>query len=198
MLRQQSANSTPTITRLVLKASSPQRKFAIDNRHCPADYDTSNRTAGNFLEAHISTITSTAVSPRNAALSPLVALPPSSNQSQLDSHSTVATSTICPGDWCLLLDNPLLFDHLQDWEHPVSLFDDGIDSGTLMMQNNGLYMDITQSQLAQSHLHLPQIDWGSNQEPPLASNNQATIPVSIITYPKSTRESRGAFDLTIR
>ena len=155
--------------------------------HLPLNTDGSNRTAENLLEAHISTTTPTAVSPRNTTLSPLVALPSLSNQSQLDSHSTVATSTFCPGDWCLLLDNPL-FDHLQDWEHPVSLFDEGIDSGTSTMQNNGLYVDITHSQLAQSHLHLPQIDWGSNQESPLLHDNQATIPVSIITYPQSTRE----------
>ena len=149
--------------------------------------DRSNRTTGSFLEAYISTTTSTAASPRNTALSPLIALPPLSGQSQLDSHSTVATSTFCLDDWYLLLDNPLLFDYLQDWEHPVSLFDEGIDSGTLMMQSNGLYMDIAQSQLAQSRLHLPQIDWGSNQESPLLDNNQATISVSIITYPQSTR-----------
>ena len=116
--------------------------------HLPLDTDGSNGTAGNLLEAHISTTTSTAVSPRNTALSPLVALLPLlSNQSQVDSHSTVATSTFFPGDWCLLLDNP-------------RLFDEGIDSGTLMMRDVGLYVDITQSQLAQSHLHLPQIDWG--------------------------------------
>ena len=151
--------------------------------HLPLKTDGSDRAAGNILEAHISTTTSTAVSPRNTALSPLVALPALSSQPQLDRHSTVAISTLPPDDGYLLLENPLLFGHLQDWEHQVSLFDEGIDSGTLMMQNNGLYMDITQSQLAQSHLHLPQIDWGSNQESPILHTNQATIPVSIITYP---------------
>ena len=158
---------------------------SVTSRHVPyrlllsLGADGSNRVTGNFLEAHISTTTPTAVSPRNTAPSPLDALPPLSNQSQLDSHSTVATSTFCPGDWCLLPDNPLLFDHLQDWEHPVSLFNEGTDSGILMMQNNGLHLDITQSQLAQSHLHLPQIDWDSNQGSPPLHNNQATIPVSI-------------------
>ena len=150
--------------------------------------DSSNRTAGKFWDADFSTATSTAVSPRNTALNRLVALSALSNQPQLDSHSTVDTSNFFPDDRYLLLDNPLLFGHLQDWEHQVSLFDEGIASRTLMMQNNELYMDITQSQLAQSHLHLPQIDWGSNQESPLLHNNQATIPVSIITYPKPTRE----------
>ena len=147
--------------------------------------DRSNRTVGSFLDAHINTTTSTSVSPRNTALSPgpLVALPPLSMQPQLDSHSTVATSAFCPDDWYLLLDNPLLCGHLQNHEHLVSLFDEGIDSGTLIMQENGLYMGITQSQLAQSHLHPPQIDWGSNQESPLLHNNQGTKPVRIITYP---------------
>ncbi len=195
MLHQQNTSSTSTIAHLALKAPLPQRMFATDDRHA-LPTDSCNRTASNLLEAHISTTTSIAVSLWNTALSPVVAPPALSNQPQLDSHSTVATSAFLPDDWHLLLTNPLLFGHLQDWQHPVSLFDEGTDSVTLMMQNDGLGMDITQSQPAQSHLHLPQIDWGSNQEPPLPYNIQTTIPVSIITYLQSAREILGVFELT--
>ena len=189
MLHQQHSSSTSTIAHLALKTRLPPRKFATHRRYyIVLPTDSSNRTAGNLLEAQIYTTTSTAAPPRNTAPSSLVALLPLSNQSQLDSHSTVATSTFCLDDWHLLLDNPLPFGHPRDWEHPVSLCDEGIDSGTSTMQNDELYVDITQSQLAQSHLHLPQIDWDSNQESPLLHDNQATIPVSIITYPQSTRE----------
>ena len=199
MLHQQNPSSTSTIAHLALKTRLPPRKFATHRRHyIVLPTDSSNRTAGNLLEAQIYTTTSTAAPPRNTAPSSLVPLPPLSNKSQLDSHSTVATSTFCLDDWYLLLDNPLLFGHLQDWEHPVSLFDEGIDSGTSTMQNDELYMDITQSQLVQSHLHPPQIDWNSNQESPLLHNNQSTIPVSIFPYPQSTREIRKVFELTIR
>ena len=151
--------------------------------------DSSNRTASDFSEAYISTTTSTAVSTRSTALSPLVALRTLSNQSQLDSHSTVANSTFCPDDWYPFLTNPLLFGYLQDWEHSVSLFDEVIDSDTLMMQNDGLDGDITQLQPAQSHPHLPQIDWGSNQDPPFPYIDRATTPVSIITYLQSARKA---------
>ena len=160
--------------------------------------DRSNRTVGNFLEAHISTATSTAVSPRNTALTPLVALPALSSQSQLDGHGTVATSTFCPDNWYRYFENPVLFGDPQDWEQPVPLFNEGIDTGTLMMQSSGLDMDIAQSQLAHSYLHLPRIGWGSNQESPRPYNDQAAILVSIFTYPQSSRDAREAFELTIR
>ena len=89
-----------------------------------------------------------------------------------------------PEDWVLLLANPLLLGHPQFWEHPVSVCDEGIDSRTFIIQNYGPQLDATQSQLAQFHPHLPHVDWGSSQGPPLLHTNQATIPVSIIVYPQ--------------
>ena len=96
----------------------------------------------------------------------------------------MATPIYLPEDWDLFLANFSLLDHPQVWEHPVSLFDEGIDSNTSMIQNYdyGPDVDLTQSQLAQSHVHLPQVDRGSGQEPPLPYNNHAMIPVSIIMY----------------
>jgi len=99
-----------------------------------------------------------------------------------------------PGAWDLLLSDPLLLCYSQVWEDPGSLFDEGIDSGTFMIQNHGPDVDVTQSQLTQPHLHLPQIDFGSSQEEPISYSNQATIQVSIIVY----RGGRGVFELTIR
>jgi len=119
------------------------------------------------------------------ALSLLVAPLALSDQSPLDGHNTVPTLMFLPGAWDPHLANSLLLSHPQVWEHPVSLVDEGIDSSTLMIQNPGLDVDITQFQLTQSHLHLPQIAWGSSQEPPRSYNHQATIPVSIIVYPWS-------------
>ena len=148
------------------------------------------------MEAHASTTTSTVVSPRNTALSPLVALRALSNQSQLESHSTASALTFYPDDWNLLFVHPLLLGCLHDWEHPVSLFDEGVDSGTLMNQSEGLYMDNTQPQLAESRFHLPQTDRGCNQEPPLPYDNQATIPVSTIAYTQPAREGLEVFELT--
>jgi hypothetical protein len=116
------------------------------------------------------------------ALSLLVAR---SNQSPLGGHNTVATSIFLPSARDLLLADPLLLSHPQVWEHQVSLFDKGIDSGTFMAQNYGLDVNVTQSQLTQYYLHLPQIDSDCNGEPPLPYNNKATIPVSIIVYPQS-------------
>jgi len=81
--------------------------------------------------------------------------------------------------------NSLLLSHPQVWEHPVSLVDEGIDGSTLTIRNPGLDVDVPQSQLTQSHLHVPQIDWGSSQEPPRPYNTQATIPMSIVVYSHS-------------
>ena len=93
----------------------------------------------------------------------------------------MATPIYLPEDWDLFFANLLLLGHPQVWEHPVSLFDEGISSGTSTIRNYdyGPDMDATQSQLARSHVHLPQIDRGSIQEP---YNNHAVIPVSIIVY----------------
>jgi hypothetical protein len=92
----------------------------------------------------------------------------------------VTTPIGLPGAWDLLLSNPLLLGHPQFWEHPVSLIGESIDRGTFMIQNYGLDVDVTQSPLAHSHLHLPRLDWSFNQERPISYYNQATIPVSII------------------
>jgi len=90
----------------------------------------------------------------------------------------VDTPTYCPNDWDPLLANPLFLGQPQVWEHPISIFDEGMANGTFSTQN--YEPDLTQSQLAQSRLLLPQFDWGYNEEPLLAYNNQATIPVRII------------------
>ena len=89
-----------------------------------------------------------------------------------------------PEDWNLLLANPLLLGHPQFWEHPVSVFDEGLDNCTFIIQNYGPHVDSTQSQLAQFHPHLPHIDRGSCQGPPFLHSNQAAIPVSTIVYPQ--------------
>ena len=93
----------------------------------------------------------------------------------------MATTISLPGDWDLFLGNLSLLAHPQVREHLVSLFDEGIDSGTPMIQtyDHVTEVDVTESQLAQSHVHLPQIDRGSSQEPPLPYNNHA---VSVIVY----------------
>ena len=136
------------------------------------------------MEEYISTGICTALPPENMPQNLLVAPLARSNQSPLDGHNTMATPIFLPEDWELFLANLLLLGHLQVWDHPVSLFDEGIDSGTSMVQNydNGLDVDVTRSQLAQSHVHLPQINRGSGQEPPLPYNNHAMISVRIIVY----------------
>ena len=96
----------------------------------------------------------------------------------------MATPISFPNSWDLHPANPLL-GHPQFWG-PVSRFDEGVGSSTPIIKDYELDLDVTQSQGAQSHLHLPQIDWGSNQGPPLPYDNQATIPVSIIVYPQLT------------
>lgn len=87
-------------------------------------------------------------------------------------------------DWNLLLADPLLLGHPQLWEYLVPPLDERIDSGAPMIQNydQGLDVDVTQSQVAQSHVHLPQIDRGTSQEPPLPYNNHAMILVSVTVY----------------
>jgi len=146
--------------------------------------DSSDRAAGSLAEAHTNTGTNTA-SPGNTALRPLVAPPSWSNQSPLDSHNTVDTLTFCPNNCDPLLANLLFLGHPRVWEHPISSFGEGMANETFTTQNYG--PDLTQSQLAQSHLHLPQSDWVCNEVPLLAYNNQATITVSIINpvYPQS-------------
>ena len=119
------------------------------------------------------------------ALSLLVAPLAQSNQSPLNGHNTVPTPMFLPGAWDRHLANSLLLSHPQVWEHPVSFVDEGIDSGTHMVQNRGLDVGVTRLQPTQSHLHPPQIDWGASQEPPRSYNNQATISVSIAVYPRS-------------
>jgi len=98
-----------------------------------------------------------------------------------------------PGAWDRHLANSLLLSHPRVWEHPVSFVDEGMDSSTHMIQNHGLDVDVTQFQPTQSHLHLPQIDWGSSQELPRSYNNQATTPVSIIVYLHSAWKTPESF-----
>ncbi len=97
----------------------------------------------------------------------------------------MATPTSCPNNRYPLRANPLLLGHPQIWEHPVSLFDEGMANGIFAMQDYGLDIGSPQSQLAHSLLHLPQID--SYQALPLPYNNLAPIPVSIVSfiYPQS-------------
>jgi hypothetical protein len=90
-----------------------------------------------------------------------------------------------PGAWDPVLSNPLLFGHPRVWEYPVLIFDERIDGSTFMIQDYGLDVDVTQSSLAQSPLHLPQLDWGSSHARPISYYNQVVIPVSIIMYPQS-------------
>jgi len=151
-------------------------------------------TDSNFAEAHISTITSeTAFSSEDTAPSLLIPSLAPSNQSPIGDHNIVPSPNFLPGAWDLLIpSNPLLLGHLQIWEQPVSLFGEGIDSGTFTIQNYGLGVGVTQSQLAPSHLCLPQINWDPSQEPPLPYNNQATIPVSIIMSPHSAQRKLGS------
>jgi len=179
---------------LALKTPSPQRKFANRGGYCPIlPTDSSDRTTGNLAEAHTSTGTNTASPLGNAALRPLVAPPPWSNQSPLDSHNTVDTLTLCPNDWDPPLANPLFLDHPQVWEYLISRFGEGMANETFTTQNYG--PDLTQSQLAQSHIPVPQSDLVYNEVPLLAYHNQATIPVSIINpvYPQSAH----VFELAI-
>ena len=95
----------------------------------------------------------------------------------------MATTAFYPNSFDVFFANPLLLGQPQIWEHPVSLFDEGMADDTLITQNHGLEMDFTQVQLAQSHLPLPQINWGSKQELQLLYGDQATMPVSMIVYP---------------
>ena len=134
------------------------------------------------MKEHSSTGIYTAFPPEDTALNQLVAPLAQSNQSPVDSHDTMATPNLLPEDWYLCLANPLLLGHPQVWEHSVSLFDEGIDSGTPMIQNYdyGPDVDVPRSQLTRSHVHLPQIDRGSSQEPQPPYNNHAMIPVRII------------------
>ena len=103
------------------------------------------------------------------------------------------TPTYCPNDWDPLLANPLFLRHLQVWEYLISRFGEGMANETFTAQNYG--PDLTQSQLAQSHIPVPQSDLVYNEVPLLAYNNQATIPVSIINpvYPQSAH----VFELAI-
>ena len=141
---------------------------------------------GNFAGTHINTTTSACHSPEDTVLSlPVVPLA-RSNESPLDSHNTVVTPISVHNSWSLRLATPLFLGLPQVCEHSVSLFDQGIDSSPFTIENNELDRGITQSQLAQSHLHLPHIDWRSNEQPLLPYDDQATIPVSIIVYPQST------------
>jgi hypothetical protein len=120
--------------------------------------DRSDRTANNLAETHIGTKTNTVFPQGNTTPSPLVAPPPWSNQSPLDSHNTVDTPTVCPNDWdSLLARNPLFLGHQQVWEHPISIFDEGMANGIFLIQNYG--PDLTHSQLVHSHLDPPQIQW---------------------------------------
>lgn len=153
-------------------------------RHWPID--SRDRTAGNFAEPHISTTISAAYSLEDTALRLPVAPLNRSNESPPDSHNTVVTPISSHDSWSLYLENPLLFGYPQVCEHPVSLFNQGINSGPFIIDNYELDVNVTQSQSAQSRLHRPQIDWGSSQEPPLPYDNQATIPVSTIVYHRST------------
>lgn len=165
----------------------------------PTDIDNSDRTTGAFAETHTNASPSTSFSPEDPVLRPLAASFAWSHQSLLDNYNTVATPTFCSNPRDLLLANPSLFGHPQIWEHPVSFLDERIDSGTFMIQNRGLEQDITQTQLAHAHPHLPHIDLGSNQGPlVLPYHKQATIPVSIILHPQSVKGSQGVFKLTIR
>ncbi len=107
--------------------------------------DNSDRTTGPFAESHTSASPSTAFSPENTELRPLATPMVWSNQSLLDDHNTTATRTFCNNPWDLLLANPLLFGRPQVWEHSVSFLDEGIDSGTFMIHNCGLEIEITQS-----------------------------------------------------
>jgi len=171
---------------LALKTPSRRRKFANRGGHCPIlPTDSSNRTTGSLAEEHTITGTNTASPPGNTALRPLVAQPSWTNQSPLDSHNTVATPRVCPSGWDPLLANALFLGHPQVSEHPISIFDEGMANGTFTTQNCG--PDLTQSQLAQSHLLLPQFDWVYNEAPLLTYNNKATIPVSTTNpvYPQS-------------
>ena len=143
----------------------------------------SDRTADGLAEAQTSTsiCTFTALSSEDMALRSSVAPPVWSTQSRLDSQDASAITTSYHNALDLLLANPLLLGQQQAQGYPVSLFDGGMDHGTW---NDGLEMKLTQSQLAQSHLHLPQLDWSSNQDPPLPYRNQAPVPVSVIVHPK--------------
>ena len=107
--------------------------------------------------------------------------------------------TFCSNCGDPLCAGPLLR-HPQIWEQPVSLSDEGMANGIFVMQDYGLDIDLPQSQLAHSPLHLPRIDWGAYQESPLPYNNQALIPVSAISpiYPQLSYRSQGAFKLTTR
>jgi len=120
------------------------------------------------------------------ALSPLITPLAWSNQPRFDSHSTVATPTFNANDWSLLFANTLLLGHPQAWEQPVPP-SEGMANGTFMTQNYVLDTDLTHTQLAHSHFHLPHTNWGSNHEPQLPYSNQATTSVSIINsmYPQS-------------
>ena len=144
----------------------------------------SDRTADNFAEAHISTITwtftafffkghGTKFTSRSTGLSA---------QSRLDSHDTLATTTPYHNVLDVLLANPLLLGLPQAWEYPVSLFDGGMANSTL---NDGLEMKLTQSQLA----HRTSIFRGSTGAPSKGHHshiaiNQAPVPVSVIEHPK--------------
>lgn len=182
MLHQHNENSISMI--VYLKTPILQRKFVTGRRHWLTD--SSDRTTSNFAEARISITNSTACSPEYTALSPLVAPLTRSNESLLDSYNTVVTPMSFPDFGGLDLANPLLFGHPHLWDHPVSHFDKGIDNGPFTIHNYEPDVDVTQTQLAQSHLPLPQIDWASNEEPLLPYVNQATRPVSTIVYPQST------------
>jgi len=53
-----------------------------------------------------------------------------------------------------------------------------------MLQIYALDVGVTRSQLAPSHLHLPQIDWDSSQIVPFSDDDEAKILVSMVIYPQ--------------
>ena len=140
--------------------------------------DRRDRTAGKLAEPHTRINTCTIFSPENTTIRPPVASLAWSNQSPPGSHSLMATLTSCLNDRDPPHAYPLLLGHPQIWEHPVSLFDEGMANGIFSMQDHGLEIDLPQSQLTHSLLHFQQID--SYQALPLPYNNQAPMPVSII------------------
>lgn len=142
----------------------------------------SDRIADNLVGAQDSTSTCTStVLTLEDAVQRLFASLAWPTQSRLDRQDILAITTSRYNALDELFANPLLLDQPQPRDYPVLLFDGGMANGTL---NDGLETKLTQSQLAQSHFHLPQLDWSSNQEPSLPYNDQASMSVSVIVYPK--------------
>ena len=113
---------------------------------------------------------------------PLVAPPAQPNELRLNDHNSVAAPIFDPTEYNLLTVEPSLFGRPQTWEDTFSPLEQGAANTAFMTQSRELNEGRAQSQLAHSHLRVPQVPWGSNREPIFQFNDQDTLQVSITDF----------------